>query len=83
MGSTYRRNTMFTLFRKNANVARLKEILSTMSVPKERKNLVTENLRWLAANLLLNNANHPDVHEAKDLTKAIIVARRKKLGAFR
>ncbi len=67
---------MFTLFRKNASITRLKEILSTMNVPEERKNLVTENLHWLTANLTARNAKHPDLFEARDLTKAIIIRRR-------
>ncbi len=45
---------------KNADKARLLEILAGMDVPSAR----VEDIGWLLRNLAINNFDHPDLREA-------------------
>jgi len=44
--------------------SRLLELLETMDVPKLRKNLTLENIRWLKRNLMIRNGEHQHFAEA-------------------
>lgn len=39
-------------------------ILSTMTIPEDRKSLTEENLRWMWNNLGMKNNNRPDFDRA-------------------
>lgn len=45
----------------------LDQLLQTMDIPETRRDTTKpENLRWLARNLAINNAGHPDLSTALD-----------------
>jgi hypothetical protein len=47
---------------------RLQEILETMNVPETRKT----DLKWLARNIQVQNGQHPQFGEAKDLIRKLL-----------
>ena len=49
---------------------RLNEILSTMDIPKNRRDTTQpQNLRWLLRNMAIVNRHHPDFDEAVRIIK--------------
>jgi len=57
-------------------VKRLTDILETMEIPENNKDISRlRNVRWLLRNLAVNNNNHKDLAEAIDILTEI---RRKK-----
>lgn len=49
------------------NKERLKELLSTMDIPNNRREINLGNLSWLTRNVAIRNRNHPDFKEAWSL----------------
>ena len=53
--------------------AELRDILATMEVPSFRsQQMTTQNLNWLARNLLINNSEHKRGSEAVVLIRQIL-----------
>lgn len=50
---------------------RLKEILTTMDIPENRREINFGNLSWMIRNLAIRNGNHPDFEEARDLVRKL------------
>ena len=60
-----------TIRKKKA--AKLRGLLATMDVPPYRTQQAGEaNLRWLAGNMAINNADHPNLTEALEVIKDIL-----------
>lgn len=54
------------------NVERLKEIIKTMNIPENKRDITDkDNLSWLARNLGRNNMRHPNYYEAIRLAKEL------------
>lgn len=51
---------------------RLKEILVTMDIPENRREINFGNLSWMIRNLAIRNRKHPDFEEARDLVRNLI-----------
>jgi len=49
-------------------------ILAQMDVPKMRKAMTAENLRWLNRNLAIKNKSHPMFETAQTLLREIMIA---------
>lgn len=54
------------------NMARLKELISTMEVPELRKNIDFSNVHWLKRNLAIRNQSHQNFPEAIDIINSLI-----------
>lgn len=50
---------------------RLEEILTTMDIPENRREINFGNLSWMIRNLAIRNRNHPDFEEACDLVRKL------------
>lgn len=50
---------------------RLEEILTTMDIPENRREINFGNLSWMIRNLAIRNGNHPDFEEARDLVRKL------------
>lgn len=50
---------------------RLEEILTTMDIPENRREINFGNLSWMIRNLAIRNGNHPDFEEAHDLVRKL------------
>lgn len=48
---------------------RLQEILNTMDIPVRRKT----DIRWLARNISVKNAKHPDINEALFIIEGLLL----------
>lgn len=57
----------------NAIKNQLGKVLDTMNVPKFRKELNYDNLRWLARNLAINNTEHVDLPFAIHFIQTLLV----------
>jgi len=55
------------------NTDKLKDLLSTMDLPKNRKTkLSLENLRWLQRNIFIRNGDNPNLKEAQNIINKLI-----------
>lgn len=50
---------------------RLEEILTTMDIPENRREINFGNLSWMIRNLAIRNGNHPDFEEARNLVRKL------------
>lgn len=50
---------------------RLEEILTTMDIPENRREINFGNLSWMIRNLAIRNGNYPDFEEAHDLVRKL------------
>lgn len=50
---------------------RLEQILATMDIPENRREINFGNLSWMTRNLAIRNRNHPDFEEARDLVRKL------------
>lgn len=50
---------------------RLEQILATMDIPENRREINFGNLSWMIRNLAIRNRNHPDFEEARDLVRKL------------
>lgn len=50
---------------------RLKQILATMDIPENRREINFGNLSWMTRNLVIRNRNHPNFEEAYDLVRKL------------
>lgn len=50
---------------------RLEEILTTMDIPENRREINFGNLSWMIRNLAIRNGNHPNFEEARDLVRKL------------
>ena len=55
------------------NDDRIDEILSTMDIPTMRRDTGDiSNLRWLHRNVGIQNANHPQFHELRNILNQLL-----------
>lgn len=50
---------------------RLEQILATMDIPENRREINFGNLSWMTRNLAIRNGKHPDFEEARDLVRKL------------
>ena len=50
----------------------LKQILDTMNIPNQRKELNLNNLHWLNRNIFIHNNSHPRLKEAQKLIQNLL-----------
>lgn len=50
---------------------RLEQILATMDIPENRREINFGNLSWMIRNLAIRNGSHPDFGEARDLVRKL------------
>lgn len=56
--------------------AELKKILDTMDIPEMRKNLESQDIRWLSRNIMVRNNNHTEINKALELIRILFFGRK-------